>query len=78
MQAAAQSVQKRVRGASAAATDQQTWHTQAPMTQEDRQLPSGAEAVAQRVGDSEVVLYTLYGFWCFAQHIVAVVMQSTF
>ncbi len=48
------------------------------MTQEDRQLPSGAEAVAQRVGDPEVVFYTLYGFWCFAQHIVAVVMQSTF
>ncbi|KAL0044061.1 hypothetical protein WJX82_006751 [Trebouxia sp. C0006] len=49
----ADEVQKRVRGASAAATDQQTWHTQAPMTQEDRQLPSGAEAVAQRVGDPE-------------------------
>ncbi len=67
-----------MRGASDAATDQQTCHTQAPMTQEDRQLPSGAEAVTQRVGDSEVVLYTLYGFWCFAQRVVAVVMQRTF
>ena len=47
------------------------------MTHEDRQLPSGAEAVAQRVGDSQVMLYTLYGFWCFAQRIVAAGMQST-
>jgi len=45
-----------MRGPSATATDQQTCHTQAPMTQEDRGLRSGAEAVAARVGDSKVVL----------------------
>ncbi|DBA83066.1 TPA: SUMO1 sentrin specific peptidase 1, variant 2 [Trebouxia sp. C0004] len=46
IEAAAHAAQKRTRGASAAATDQQTCHnTQAPMTQEP---PSGAEAVTQR------------------------------
>ncbi|KAL0040155.1 hypothetical protein WJX79_009098 [Trebouxia sp. C0005] len=55
-EAAAQAVQKRMRGASDAAADKQTCHTQAPMTQQDMEPASGAEAVTQRVEDSGMLV----------------------